>query len=74
VDKFSDNLSSLPPGTVVKPTTVAALLHKLQLSDAPQERQAKAIRTWLNSNKPSDMMLYSLRNSKFAGLLDRRSA
>ena len=74
MDKFSDNLSSVRPGTVLKPTTVAALLRRLKLTDAPREQQAKAIASWLKANKPSEMMVYSLRNSEFRGLLGRRTA
>ena len=73
MDKFSDDLRSAPPGTF-KPTTVAGLLRKLELTDAPRDRQEKAIAKWLRSNKPSELMIQSLRLSDYSYLLNRATA
>lgn len=46
MDKFSDDLRSVPVGTV-QPTTVYALLRKLKLTAASREVQAAAIDEWI---------------------------
>lgn len=68
MDKFSDNLGSIPVGSYV-PTTVAALFDKLHVEDESPDKQERAIRQWLAENEPTEMMLFSIRRNGFGHLL-----
>lgn len=71
--KFDDDLHLVEPSAYV-PTTVQALLHHVGASDAARAEQAAAIRTWLETHQPSQMMEFSIRDSGFGELLGRRAA
>lgn len=68
MDKFSDNLGSIPAGTY-EPQTVASLLRRLGVQDAPADEQERALRRWLATNTPSDMMAHSIRRGGYHRLL-----
>jgi hypothetical protein len=66
--KFSDDIPLRPRGTT-QVTTVATLLRKLHVKDAPFETQTEAIRDWLEHNKPGPTMKRSLERHGFGELL-----
>ena len=71
--RFSDDLPLKPRGSV-QPTTVAVLLRKLHVKDAPFEKQSEAIREWLEHNKPGPTMQHSLERHGFGELLGGRTS
>ena len=71
--KFDDDLHLVEPSEYV-PTTVLALLRQADLADAPRTEQAAAIRTWLETHQPSQMMEFSIRDSGFGELIGARAA
>ncbi len=71
--KFDDDLHLVEPSDYV-PTTVRALLRHAEVADAPRAEQADAIRSWLETHQPSQMMEFSIRDSGFGELLGRRAA
>lgn len=71
--KFDDDLHLVEP-TAFVPTTVNALLRRAGLADASRSKQADAIRAWLQSHQPSQMMELSIRKCGFAELLDTHIA
>ena len=71
--KWDDDIQLQSRGSV-QPTTVAALLRLLCLTDAPKQKQSAAISDWLSSNRPSPLMEYSLRRKGYAQLLDKRAS
>ena len=66
--KFSDNLRSAVRDTY-QPTTVSALLSRLHLTDAPQEKQLIAVRDWLDEHTPSPLMVRDLHRKGMDALL-----
>lgn len=73
MSRFDDDLHLVSPQGFV-PQTVAALLKRVGLSDAPHAQQSSAIGDWLAIHQPTAMMQLSLRESGFGYLLDRSSA
>ena len=70
--KWDDDIPLQPRGSV-QPSSVAALLRTLKLTDAPERDQSAGIRTWLEDHKPSPGMEYSLRRKGYGSLLDGRA-
>ncbi|MCV7191799.1 hypothetical protein [Mycolicibacterium brumae] len=68
-----EDIRLVPRGSTVT-SSVAALLRKLQLSDAPFDAQAAGIAQWLRTNDPVPAMEYSLRAKGFSRLLDERAS
>lgn len=68
MDKFSDNLALAAPGTH-RPTTVSELLHKLRLTDAPEDDKIAAVRDWLRDHDPSPLMVFDLRRKGLESLM-----
>lgn len=71
--KWDDDIPLQPRGTV-QPSSVAALLRALKLTDASKPAQSAGIRAWLKTHTPSPGMAHSLRRKGFARLLDERTA
>ena len=67
--KWHDDIPLRPRGSV-QPSSVAALLRALKLTDAPKTEQAAGIKDWLRSHTPGPSMQYSLRRKGFAQRLD----
>ncbi|MDH6198294.1 hypothetical protein M2272_004953 [Mycobacterium frederiksbergense] len=70
MSRWDDDIALQPFGTV-QPTTVAALLRALRLSDASEGKKTAAIEAWLNDHQPSETMKASLRRNGYAKLLIR---
>ncbi len=67
--RFSDDIPLKALGST-QPTTVAVLLRKLHVKDAPFEKQNEAIRQWLEENRPGPTMRRSLERHGFGDLLN----
>ncbi|BBY58365.1 hypothetical protein [Mycolicibacterium sarraceniae] len=70
--KWDDDIPLQPRGSV-QPSSVAALLRTLKLTDASEHDQSAGIRAWLKNHKPSPGMEYSLRRKGYGSLLDSRA-
>lgn len=66
--RFTDDIPLKAPGST-QPTTVAVLLRKLHVKDAPFEKQNEAVRQWLKENRPGPTMTRSLERNGFRDLL-----
>jgi hypothetical protein len=71
--RFSDDIQLKPRGST-QPTTVPLLLRKLHVKDAPSEKQAEAIRLWLEQNHVGPTMKRSLERHGFGDLLGSRAS
>ncbi|MCV7277084.1 hypothetical protein [Mycolicibacter arupensis] len=69
--KWDDDIPLRPRGSV-QPSSVAALLRSLKLTDAPKNEQAAGIKAWLRNHAPGPAMQYSLRRKGYGQLLDSR--
>lgn len=70
--KWDDDIPLRPVGSV-QPSSVRALLRKLDLSTAPDSEKAAAIKLWLSSNEPNETMVLSLHMAGFSKLLAEAS-
>lgn len=72
MSRFWDDLDLIAPQDYV-PTTAQELLAHLRLEDAPRATQEAAVRDWLKNHPPGRAMVFTLRDSGFGHLVDRRS-
>lgn len=66
--KWDDDIPLLPAGSV-KPSTVTALLRKLNLVSAPEDEKIEAIKRWLRENPPGETMFISLVRAGYGDLV-----
>ena len=69
--KWDDDITLLPLGSV-QPTSVAALLRSLNLTDSSRSEQTAGIEGWLRAHTPGPAMQHSLRRKGYGPLLDNR--
>ncbi|PQM45815.1 hypothetical protein C1Y40_04026 [Mycobacterium talmoniae] len=71
--KWDDDIPLQPRGAA-QPSSVAALLRALKLTDASKPAQLAGMREWLKTHTPSPGMEHSLRRKGYARLLDERTS
>lgn len=73
MSRFLDDLALAAPEEYV-PATVQSLLAWLQIKEAPRSQQESAIREWLRTHEPGQLLQSTLRRKGFGHLLDGRES